>query len=323
MVLKREPRSDSDSTPSSESRLLAQVRQGSQGATEALFERYRAWLRRCTRGRLPQRGAGLGRHQRRRSGSAGLHLHAPRLVRVEARERDAGLPAAGRREPHSATSCGGRRGGARPSRRSSRFGRRRTARRNCGSSSRATPGDATSTVSGAWRPRDRRLIVGRVELGYNYRQLALLERLPSPDAARMALAAGGGSAGRRHRGSVTTASACSVFASRTPVRVEAPAARAAGGAIGSERPGPPAPAGSPPRPRAATAATARRRRRPWARRCWTALPRGRSWRSWRTSPGAPGPCPATARPTALVKAVRLVMARRGRSRSRSRGRILG
>ena len=37
------------------------------------------------------------------------------------------------------------------------------------------------------RPRDRRLIVGRVELGYNYRQLALLERLPSPDAARMAL----------------------------------------------------------------------------------------------------------------------------------------
>ena len=37
------------------------------------------------------------------------------------------------------------------------------------------------------RPRDRRLIVARVELGYNYRQLALLERLPSPDAARMAL----------------------------------------------------------------------------------------------------------------------------------------
>ena len=58
MVLKREPRSDSGSTPSSESRLLEQVRQGSQGATEALFKRYRAWLRRCTRGRLPQRGRG-------------------------------------------------------------------------------------------------------------------------------------------------------------------------------------------------------------------------------------------------------------------------
>ena len=42
MVLKRETRSDSDFTPSSEARLLEQVRQGSQGATEALFERYRA-----------------------------------------------------------------------------------------------------------------------------------------------------------------------------------------------------------------------------------------------------------------------------------------
>ena len=35
--------------------------------------------------------------------------------------------------------------------------------------------------------RDRRLIVGRTELEYNFRQLALVERLPSPDAARMAL----------------------------------------------------------------------------------------------------------------------------------------
>ena len=35
--------------------------------------------------------------------------------------------------------------------------------------------------------RDRRLIVGRAELGYNLEQLAAIERLPSPDAARMAL----------------------------------------------------------------------------------------------------------------------------------------
>lgn len=35
--------------------------------------------------------------------------------------------------------------------------------------------------------RDRRLIVGRTELGYTFRQLALVERLSSPDAARMAL----------------------------------------------------------------------------------------------------------------------------------------
>ena len=34
--------------------------------------------------------AGLDRHERRRPGGAGLHLRATRLVRVEARERDAG-----------------------------------------------------------------------------------------------------------------------------------------------------------------------------------------------------------------------------------------
>ena len=37
------------------------------------------------------------------------------------------------------------------------------------------------------KARDRRLIVGRGELGYNYAQLAAIERLPSPDAARKAL----------------------------------------------------------------------------------------------------------------------------------------
>ena len=35
-------------------------------------------------------------------------------------------------------------------------------------------------------PRHRRLVVGRVEFGYSYRQLALMERLSTPDAARMA-----------------------------------------------------------------------------------------------------------------------------------------
>ena len=33
---------------------------------------------------------------------------------------------------------------------------------------------------------DRRLIVGRAELGYNYEQLAAIQHLPSPDAARKA-----------------------------------------------------------------------------------------------------------------------------------------
>lgn len=36
--------------------------------------------------------------------------------------------------------------------------------------------------------RDRRLIVGRAELGYSYRQIALMERLSSEAGARKALA---------------------------------------------------------------------------------------------------------------------------------------
>ena len=35
--------------------------------------------------------------------------------------------------------------------------------------------------------RDRRLIVGRAEFGYSYRQLAFVERMPSAEAARKAL----------------------------------------------------------------------------------------------------------------------------------------
>ncbi len=35
--------------------------------------------------------------------------------------------------------------------------------------------------------RDRRLIVGRAEFGYSYRQLAFVERMPSEEAARKAL----------------------------------------------------------------------------------------------------------------------------------------
>ena len=36
-------------------------------------------------------------------------------------------------------------------------------------------------------PRERRLIVGRAEMGYSYKQLALIDGRSSPDAARMAL----------------------------------------------------------------------------------------------------------------------------------------
>ena len=50
---------------------------------------------------------------------------------------------------------------------------------------RVTSHGAGDVVASLARPNAR--MVGRTELGYNFRQLALVERLSSPDAARMAL----------------------------------------------------------------------------------------------------------------------------------------
>ena len=193
MVLKPEPSpvtlgdvEPSASTSSWESRLLEQVRQGNRGAVDALFGRYATWLRRWIRGRLPQRVRGsvdtsdvvqqtLGSTFTRldwfRSKRASaLRVYLRRVA--ENRIRD---------ELRRAT----RRRDAIAPERPVRF------------SEDGAPQLRRLVDDDAWRryvhglrrlrARDRRLIVGRVELGYNYRQLALLERLPSTDAARMAL----------------------------------------------------------------------------------------------------------------------------------------
>ena len=186
MVLKHEPKSDTGSSSSSESRLLEQVRQGSHGAAEVLFERYPSWLRRWTRGRLPRRGRGsvdtsdvvqetlgytftrLDWFESKRGSAMRAYLRrvAENRIRDELRRATRRRDAIVREQPLRASEDG-------------------------------APQLRRLVESDAWgryldglrrlRPRDRRLIVGRVELGYNYRQLALLERLSSPDAARMAL----------------------------------------------------------------------------------------------------------------------------------------
>lgn len=180
-------RSDpSTSTPSSESLLLEQVRRGSRSAAEALLGRYRLWLRRRTRGRLPQRVRDavdtsdvvqetlrytftrLDWFESKRASALRAYLWrvAENRIRDElrrtARRRDTIAP----EQPVRASEDG-------------------------------APQLQQLVDDQAWRryvdglrrlrPRDRRLIVSRVELGYNYRQLALIERLPSTDAARMAL----------------------------------------------------------------------------------------------------------------------------------------
>ena len=49
----KEPGEPDPADSSSESRLLEEARQGSSRAADALFERYRSWLRKRVRGRLP------------------------------------------------------------------------------------------------------------------------------------------------------------------------------------------------------------------------------------------------------------------------------
>ena len=171
---------------SSERRLLERVQAGSRSAVDALFERYGSWLRRWARGRLPVwvRGAidtsdvvqdtlqhtfaQLGGIKPKQASVLRAYLRRA----VENRIRDELRRAARRRDsiaPDEAV----------------RF------------SDAAAPQHRQLVDEETWRrylsclgqltPPERRLIVGRAELGYNYQQLALIERLPSPDAARMAL----------------------------------------------------------------------------------------------------------------------------------------
>ena len=173
-------------TTSSESRLLEQARRGRPGAADALFERYRPWLRRWTRGRLPQRVRGSIDTSDIVQGT--LHYAFTRLNWFESK-RASSLRAYLRRVVEN---------------RIRDELRRATRRRNAIApeqpvrlSDDGAPQLRQLLDDDAWRrylhglrrlrPRDRRLIVGRVELGYNYQQLALLERLASTDAARMAL----------------------------------------------------------------------------------------------------------------------------------------
>ena len=175
--------------PGSEQRLLNRVRRGSSSAVGALFERYAPWLRRRASGRLPQWA---------RSGVATsdlvqdvLHNAFARLKWFESKHVSA-LRAYLRRAVENRVQDELRRA----------IRRLDLARLAPGEEPPRPFEDAApqyrqllhDEMWGRYREglkrlkvRDRRLIVGRAELGYNYEQLAATERLPSPDAARKAL----------------------------------------------------------------------------------------------------------------------------------------
>ncbi len=171
---------------SSERRLFEHARGGSRSAIDTLFERYRSWLRRWARGRLPpwvrddvdtsdlvqdalqHTFARLSFFESKHAGALRTYLqHAVEnrirdRLRRATRRLDAILPEVPVRPSDS-----------------------------------DAPQHQQLVDDETWRryldglrrlkDRDRRLIVGRAELGYSYQQLALLERLSSAEAARKAL----------------------------------------------------------------------------------------------------------------------------------------
>ena len=176
--------------PGSEQRLLTRVRRGSASAGAALFARYAPWLRRRARGRLPQWARTGGVATSDLVQDVLQHTFA-RLTWFESTHVSA-LRAYLRRAVENRVQD-----------------ERRRAIRRLDLASLA-PGEVPlrpfedaapqyqqrlqDELWGRYRDalkrlkvRDRRLIVGRAELGYTYAQLAAIERLPSPDAARKAL----------------------------------------------------------------------------------------------------------------------------------------
>ena len=170
----------------SEQHLLERARRGSYPAVDVLFERYRLWLRRWARGRLPRRARGAvdtsdlvqETLQRTFTHLTSFKSTQARALRVYLRRA---VDNRIRDEMRRATF---RQGVILPE---------GTVRASDASNAqlRQLIDDET------WRryldavkrlpDRDRRLVVARAELGYNSAQLAFLERLSSPAVARVTL----------------------------------------------------------------------------------------------------------------------------------------
>ena len=176
--------------PGSEQLLLNRVRQGSSSAVAALFERYAPWLRRRASGRLPQwaRSGGVATSDLVQDV---LHHAFARLKWFESKHVSA-LRAYLRRAVENRVQDELRRVIRRLD-----IARLAPGEEPLRPFEDAAPQYQQLLNDEMWeryreglkrlKSRDRRLIVGRAELGYNYEQLAAIESLPSSDAARKAL----------------------------------------------------------------------------------------------------------------------------------------
>ena len=165
---------------------MERARRGSHSAVDVLFERYRSWLRSWARGRLPRRARGVVdtsdmvhdalqrtfAHLASFKSSQAKALRAYLRRAVENRIRDEMRRATFRQSIILPEGSVPDSDGSAPQLR--QLVDDETWRRYLYALKRL-------------RERDRRLIVGRAELGYNSAQLAFLERLSSPAVARVAL----------------------------------------------------------------------------------------------------------------------------------------
>lgn len=170
----------------SEQRLIERARRGSQSVLGPLFTRYASWLRRWARGRLPVwTRDGLDTSDLVQDA---LHETLSRITTFRSAHA-AALRGYLRRTVENQISDHRRRalfrlnhGGApsEPVRLSDEAAPQ--LRELMGKQNWARYLEGLKQMT----PRHRRLIVGRVELGYSFRQLALIDG-STPDAARMAL----------------------------------------------------------------------------------------------------------------------------------------
>ena len=180
-----EPPRESTSEGSTDG-LLEQARRGNRSAVDVLFERCRTWVRRWARGRLPawardgidtsdvvhdalcRTFVRLGTFQSNRSGA--LRAYLQRAVENRVHDQLRRVHRRSTMRVADAPSWVTGNGASRLHQLLDDDGRREYL-------------DGLAHLT----PRERRLIVGRVEMGYGYRQLAFVEGMSSADAARKAL----------------------------------------------------------------------------------------------------------------------------------------
>ena len=170
----------------SSARLLDRAIRGDRSAREALFARYLPWLRRWARGRLPHWARGLA--DTSDVVQDALHRTVTRLGGFEPRGEGA-LRAYLRSAVENRIRDEMRRAVRRPAMDVLDEGQP-VAGNDRSLQERIIHDEAWDRYRSALKHlprRDQRLIVGRLEMGYSFQQLAAIDGKGGPDAARMAL----------------------------------------------------------------------------------------------------------------------------------------